>query len=197
MKKISVAAIVLGAFCLSAQAVIITANDYVYSGWGDSFGEMGGEYTEQGFTFSPHSGTWNSGVRGGIGDVDGTTHLYATDLDGITFQQSEGKVFSLDSFDMSNASASAGNAVQVYMDYGLGTQSLLGTVDFAAGEVKTGISISGATAVNNIVFVSTQNNGVAIGFDNIDVTAVPEPGALALLPLGVAVLALLRRSHKG
>ena len=136
-----------------------------------------------GNTFAFTTGGGTAGNSGPLVFLDGDGNdLFVT-------ATNPGGLFFLDSVDLTAASADPTTSASIFGSVGGATPVLLATTTSTGSNQVTGAPIAVDTLFFNTSVASASNR-----FDNIVVTAVPEPGSLALLGLGGAAL-LIRRRH--
>jgi len=202
----SVTSIVVGlafastAFCLSVSSANAIVLDM------EGIAPSGGATTEStsrnmsGFNlYTGHGHYWDS-AEPGVGSYrpdNGTDYFLHDNPNLMTLTKIGGGAFSIQSFDVSewDSSHTRGNSVNVEgLISGGGSISTVFTTDnsFAFETFSFG---AGWT---NLASVTFQNANGRMAYDNIVVdapTAVSEPGALAILGLGLAGLAFARRKR--
>lgn len=174
--------------CMSASAVMITADDFVYpvgQSWA-GFDTMAGDcYIEADYKFRANV-KWNGGIRNGI---DNTPSLYVTTGSILYMEHKNGDLFTLKTMDILNHNSGT-HTVSVWKDYQLPTAQLVTTLPFETLEIKRAVdlNISGASRV---AFVTAGSGGSFVAFDNIE--AIPEPGSMAMMGLALAGIWQVRR----
>ena len=186
----------------NAQAATITFDDLAPDGAGSP-----GERDSGGFAFLPatHSHVISTPDPGDA--FNGTQYLALDDafgLDPVTFSPLGGGAFALLAFDIGEWSNSGpggffAHQIQVLGTVvGGGTLSTTLTVDGRKPAFET-FNFNGWTNLSSVTLQGIRGDGPSnsFGLDNVVVArAVPEPGTLSLLGLGVASLIGRRRRNR-
>jgi hypothetical protein len=197
MKK-AILALVIGAV---AQCCVIEASAAVVSFESlasvDGNDAVGNTYVEQGFRFEDLTAGFGFATWGSASDYyTGSTALLNNDDGGTTrLTQVNGAAFTLGAIDLAvmYPGITAEGAVSVTFS---GTRADSSTVSqtFVVndGAVQT-FSFAGFT---NLTSVTWNNDPMYHQFDNLNVTAVPEPGSVAMFIAGLGALGALARRRK-
>ena len=181
-------------FAIACAPGVATASVVDFQNTSGSFG-LSSTYSNQGLTFQTAGPQYV--YANGAGANNGTQ--YFIESGGVTVTADGGATFSLNAFDtgLSYYTGSAGT-VQV-----LGNLLGGGTVSKTLNLTQTFQSVS-FSGFNNLTsfYISPVSNGGYLALDNIrfnelaNASAVPEPGSLALLALGLAGVGALRRGKR-
>lgn len=183
---------------VSANATVLNFNSQPEGYWVSSI-------VEQGYTVS----TISDGLGANNADLwpsNGTTHLMSwtngSSTSGFTLSANDSSVFAVTSFAFASGYVLGYTPVTSLTVSGTGgdvafSQTFTSNVDFFDfGPSLTELSLAGGHTATQYTFTAIGANNRAI-FDDINigatVNAVPEPGSLALIGLGIAGLAAVRR----
>lgn len=162
----------------SAQANLITNSGFEtgnFSGW-TQFGNTG--FT--GVTTSvPHGGTYNA-FFGSVGSTGGITQTIAT---------TAGQTYAVD-FWLTNQNSGTPNSFEFNWDGGVSELAFTNAAAFSYTHYQYSLVASSASTLVSFTF---QHNPDFWRLDDVGVSAVPEPGSLALMGLGLAGLGAMRR----
>jgi hypothetical protein len=158
---------------------------------------VGNTYVEQGFKFEDLTAGFGFATWGSASTFyTGSTALANNDDSGITqLTRADGGSFNLGSIDLAvlYPGITGDGAVSVTFTGARADQSTVSqTVVVNDGLVQT-FSFAGFT---NLSSVTWSNEAMYHQFDNLNVTAVPEPGSVAMFLAGIGVLGALGRRRK-
>jgi PEP-CTERM motif len=190
--------ILIGALALSAfsaqAATVVTFESLAQPGI--DFQSVGTSYSEAGFTFA--SGNILGFVAAETGNTDsffGSTALFENAPNAITtLTESGGAAFTLDSIDLAPAlTAFPADATITFSGALSGGGTVSQSFTLNNSYLFQTFFFSGFT---NLLSVSWSQNYAFHQFDNVVLNStVPEPGALALVALGLVGMAGLRRKR--
>jgi hypothetical protein len=155
------------------------------------------EYDERGYTFTLFGGDesplfWHLGDGTG---VPGTLNWHGTPAGfnsklKIRLTKQDGRPFDLLQLDLDFLSASGEPVILTIFAAGYG-ERMFGVTPEQPGLISIANQPLDFFGVSEVVFRHVQGRGV--GFDNVRVIAIPEPGGLCLLVIGLAGLTFTRR----
>lgn len=196
--------LVVAAMIPSANAaIVLDFEDQAQSGTGVVF--IGSTYSSGGFQIS---GTDLSSYRTGDSNFSGSTSLFADSPQQsnstITLTESTGATFGITSIDLAELFIDS-NGNTTYQVQFTGTLAAGGTTNatFTLDGLDASGGLTGSPAPQTFLFDSTfasitqlqwmQGPGAAHQFDNISLTAVPEPSSLVGLGMLLGGVVLRRR----
>jgi hypothetical protein len=211
------------AFCASSQAAVINFNNlagtnmanntYVYNGYSNHLTEFYNKNgATDGFNFRANNPNVNynweyfiqSGYGGG-GDAAGTAYN-GTDMlmayGGIVMSSQNGSPFSVSQIDV--VGWDGNQSIATFLGTRVDNSTISYTVNLnttgnwikQSGNDFTTFALNGFTGLKSLNI--TGNNSYAyIAVDNITVNAVPEPGSLAIVGLGLGALGFVLRRKRG
>lgn len=172
----------------TASAAVITFNGLP----GDT-GDSLAAYSEAGFTVTPTNGAWKEAHAFG----NPLPSVYVQDIHDTPFGSLEvtagGALFSFASVDLQAYNAAIGYEIAGWRN---GVQVLDLATDQAAGAAFTTVlSPSSATLDRLTIDISSGGPG-SFNVDNINVSAVPEPGTVSLALAGLGLLGVVARRRR-
>jgi hypothetical protein len=197
LRKPVAAAIVLALASGLAQAMTIGFDPLVNDGsaWSSAYAQVGDTYRESGYTFAstPADGygfyAWsrNSPLNGDPGGATLVEPFGGT----LTVTRTDGGSFSLKSFDLTDI-------------YNAGTPgSITMTWTDASGTHTRQLALPDSTGLHTYAFgyagvtsFALEQGAPYFQLDNVRVSAVPEPAALALMLAGLAAIGALGASRR-
>ena len=139
-----------------------------------------------------HDGNYGLGVDAGVVGHNNWAFPGTTSPIVIEFDQAVATV-AIDVFDVEDRGA----RLAAFDSHGalLGADSVSATVGSPI-DVTLGFSGQDIRRIELSQLVNNTNNGDGIGWDNLSFTSVPEPGASALVGIGLMAMALRRRRQR-
>jgi hypothetical protein len=195
-KAVAAAALVLAG---SAQAADVIDFESL-SNTGFPYFTAVGSYAEDGYKLTVNGGLVNllfAPSTDNFLQYAGSTTAFAGAGDTVKLQRADGTAFNFNSIDLSKLSVlnPGGNSVTFTGNFAAGgsiTQSV--TIDSAFG--LHGNAFAGFTNLKSVTWTESSRVSKDYQFDNINVSAVPEPETYAMLAAGLGLLGFMARRKK-
>lgn len=175
----------------SAQAAVIDFDALAAPGWGTT---LRPDYSEDGFQLTTNFGFFGS-VHANNLLYAGSAGLYNTPLATTSLARAGGGAFSLNSIELADLFSVGRRAYDVtFIGHVLGGGTVNQTFSVSTANVFSPHTFSG---FNNLLSVTWKESLTRVHqFDNINVTAVPEPGTYAMLLAGLGLLGFMGRRKR-
>lgn len=194
-----VKAVAAAAFAIAGSAQATTVIDFeALSNTGFPYVTAVHSYAEDGYNVTVGGGFINLLFAPSTDNAlqyAGSTTAFAAVGDKVKLARADGAAFDFSSIDLSKLSTlnPGGNSITFTGNYAAGGSiSKTVTIDNAFG-LHTYDSFAGFTNLKSVTWSENLNVVKDYQFDNINVSAVPEPEAYAMLGAGLGLLAFMRR----
>lgn len=197
-KAIAAAALAIAG---SAQAATTVIDFEAVSNTGFPYLSVGSSYTEDGFKLTTGGGLVNALFAPSTDNAllfAGSTAAFGGLGTTVKLARVDGTAFNFNSIELSKLSFAnvGGNTVKFTGNF-IGGGSTSATVTLGTGfGLSTFNSFAGFTNLKSVTWTESYNLGKDYQFDNINVSAVPEPETYAMLGAGLGLLAFASRRKK-